>query len=150
MRRLALLLLVLALPGLVVACGGATEKGTEPETVEGTPGGTQGTDTQGEETQEGETEQGETQEGETQEAAEGDPEAGKEVFASAGCGTCHVFEPAGSSGTVGPNLDEAKPSYDEAYDQIANGGGGMPAFKDQLDEKQIADVAAFVAGSGGG
>ena len=28
--------------------------------------------------------------------------------------------------------------------QVTNGGGGMPAFGDQLSDKQIADVSAFV------
>jgi cytochrome c5 len=31
--------------------------------------------------------------------------AGKVVFNSSGCGACHVFTPAGSTGKVGPNLD---------------------------------------------
>ena len=39
----------------------------------------------------------------------GDPAAGETVFASAGCGGCHTLEAAGSSGKVGPNLDDAKP-----------------------------------------
>jgi mono/diheme cytochrome c family protein len=32
--------------------------------------------------------------------------AGKEVFASAGCGGCHTLKDAGSTGNVGPNLDQ--------------------------------------------
>ena len=28
--------------------------------------------------------------------------------------------------------------------QVTNGGGGMPAFGDQLDKQQISDVAAYV------
>ena len=75
----------------------------------------------------------------------GDAAAGKEVFASAGCGGCHTFEPAGSNGSVGPNLDDANVSFDAAVTQIENGGGGMPPFKDQLSEQEIADVAAFVS-----
>ena len=39
------------------------------------------------------------------------PAAGEAVFASAGCGGCHTLEAAGSSGNVGPNLDEAKPDH---------------------------------------
>ena len=86
--------------------------------------------------------------GGAEEAAAGDAEAGKAVYASAGCGGCHTFEAAGSNGTVGPNLDDADADLAEAREQIANGGNGMPAFKDQLTEKQIADVAAFVAADG--
>jgi mono/diheme cytochrome c family protein len=39
--------------------------------------------------------------------AAGNPAQGKSVFASNGCGACHTFKPAGSSGSVGPNLDSA-------------------------------------------
>jgi mono/diheme cytochrome c family protein len=78
----------------------------------------------------------------------GDPANGAEVFASAGCGGCHTFSKAGSNGSVGPNLDDASPSYDKVVEQVTEGGGAMPAFKDQLSEQEIRDVAAFVAGSG--
>ncbi len=150
MRRLALLLAALLLPVFAVACGAAEEKGTTPETVEG--GGGQQTQTAGE-TQTGETQTGETQTGETggEQQAQGDPEAGREIFAAQGCGGCHVFEAAGTSGTTGPNLDDAQPSFEEAREQIANGGGGMPAFRDQLSEEQIRALAEYVVnGSGGG
>lgn len=80
-------------------------------------------------------------------ATSGDAAAGKEVFASAGCGGCHTFSAAGSSGSVGPNLDDASPSYDHVVTQVTNGGGAMPSFKDDLTEQQIQDVAAFVSGS---
>ena len=75
---------------------------------------------------------------------------GGSIFASAGCGGCHTLAAAGSSGTVGPNLDDAKPSLELAVDRITNGQGGMPAFKGQLSEAQIEAVAAFVAERAGG
>ena len=71
---------------------------------------------------------------------------GESLFASAGCGGCHTLSAAGSSGTVGPNLDESQPSLELAIDRITNGQGGMPAFKDQLSEEQIQAVAEFVTG----
>jgi mono/diheme cytochrome c family protein len=77
----------------------------------------------------------------------GDAANGKTVFASAGCGGCHTFEAAGSSGSVGPNLDDASPSFDAVVTQVTNGGGAMPAFGDELSEQEIRDVAAFVSGS---
>ena len=80
-------------------------------------------------------------------ATSGDAAAGKEVFASAGCGGCHTLSAAGSSGSVGPNLDDASPSHDHVVTQVTNGGGAMPSFKDDLTEQQIQDVAAFVSGS---
>ncbi len=80
-------------------------------------------------------------------ASQGDPTAGKAVFASAGCGGCHTLKAAGSTGTVGPNLDQLKPPLDRIVIQVDNGGGPMPAFKGQLTDKQIQDVAAFVYAS---
>ena len=72
---------------------------------------------------------------------------GEQVYVSAGCGGCHTFEAAGSTGSVGPNLDDAAPSFDLVVEQVTNGGGSMPAFGDELSEQEIRDVAAFVSGS---
>ena len=74
----------------------------------------------------------------------GDPAAGKQVFATAGCTSCHTLADAGSSGNVGPNLDDAKPAFDRVIDRVTNGRGVMPPFKDQLSEQQIKDVATYV------
>ena len=144
-RRLALALAVLLV--LVVAgCGSGEEVTATPDTVVGDTAAETET---GEAGETGETQTGEAETGETG-GGQADPQAGEEVFASAGCGTCHTFEPAGASGTAAPSLDESDASYEEAYEQISEGGGGMPAFKDQLDEQQIADVTAFVVESRGG
>jgi mono/diheme cytochrome c family protein len=75
--------------------------------------------------------------------------AGSEVFSSAGCGGCHTLQAAGSSGTVGPNLDQLKPTKAAVVQIVTNGRGGMPAFKGRLTAQQIQDVAAFVAASVG-
>jgi mono/diheme cytochrome c family protein len=82
--------------------------------------------------------------GTTGAATKGDAAAGKPIFASAGCVGCHTLQAAGAKGKVGPNLDQLKPSYAAIVKQVTNGGGGMPAFKGQLSDKQIQDVAAFV------
>jgi mono/diheme cytochrome c family protein len=86
---------------------------------------------------------------ETGPAQQGDAAAGKAVFASAGCGGCHTLADAGTSGTVGPNLDGAKPPFDKVVVQVTNGGGAMPPFKDRLSEQQIRDVAAYVSQAAG-
>lgn len=70
---------------------------------------------------------------------------GSEIFTQAGCGSCHTLAAAGSSGTVGPNLDEAKPAHDLVIDRVTNGQGAMPSFKDRLSEEQIQAVADFIA-----
>ena len=90
---------------------------------------------------------GETTAEEPEGEAAGDPAAGEQVYASAGCGGCHTLEAAGSSGSVGPNLDESQPDAELVIDRVTNGAGAMPAFKDQLDEQQIQDVAAYVVDS---
>jgi mono/diheme cytochrome c family protein len=77
-------------------------------------------------------------------APAGDPVNGKEVFAGAGCASCHTLADAGATGTVGPNLDEAQPSFDLVVDRVTNGAGVMPSFSGQLSEQEIQDVAAYV------
>jgi cbb3-type cytochrome c oxidase subunit III len=74
---------------------------------------------------------------------------GEAIFASAGCNGCHTLAAAGASGTVGPNLDDAKPSKELAIDRVTNGRGGMPSFKGQLSDAQIEAVATFVAENAG-
>jgi mono/diheme cytochrome c family protein len=80
----------------------------------------------------------------------GDSTAGKSVFLTAGCKSCHTLKDAGSTGTVGPNLDQSKPALSKVVTQVLNGGGAMPPFKGQLSSKQIADVAAYVVKATGG
>jgi mono/diheme cytochrome c family protein len=81
---------------------------------------------------------------------EGDAAAGKEQFASDGCGSCHTLAAAGATGAVGPNLDEVKPDFELAVDRITLGKGGMPAFGDRLEAQQIADLAQYIVESTGG
>lgn len=78
-------------------------------------------------------------------APQGDPVAGKKVFVGTGCGSCHTLAAARASGTVGPNLDQVKLTAAEILDWVKNGKGAMPSFKGQLSEKELADVAAFLA-----
>jgi mono/diheme cytochrome c family protein len=80
----------------------------------------------------------------------GDATAGKTVFTSAGCVGCHTLAAAGAKGTVGPNLDEAKPDTELVVTRVTKGQGAMPPFGSQLTPQQIADVAAFVTQSTGG
>ncbi len=80
----------------------------------------------------------------------GDPVAGKHVFLTAGCTGCHTLKDAGSTGTVGPNLDQAKPALSLAVERVTHGAGAMPNFSGQLSTKQIADVTAYVVKASGG
>jgi cytochrome c oxidase subunit 2 len=46
-------------------------------------------------------------EAETAEPSGGDASSGTQLFTDAGCGLCHTLAAAGSTGTLGPNLDES-------------------------------------------
>jgi cbb3-type cytochrome c oxidase subunit III len=76
------------------------------------------------------------------------PTDGKSIF-TANCAACHTLADAGTNGTVGPNLDDAKPSRDKVVTQVTNGGGGMPPFKGTLDPQQIQAVADYVSSVAG-
>ena len=156
MRRTALLCLLVAAFGVVAAgCGQEQEQSATPETVQGeVTTTTESTETETTETETTETETTTTETTTTETGGgtptEGDPVAGKAVFLGAsGCTGCHTLADAGSTGTVGPNLDDAMPSFELAYDRVTNGQGGMPSFKGQLSEAQIEAVATFVSENAG-
>ena len=107
------------------------------------PALTEGAETEGEPTEEEPAE--EEPAAEEPAAADGDPDLGKDVFVIGRVRRCHTLAAAGSNGMVGPNLDEAQPSYDLVVERVTNGMGGMPSFKDQLSEEEIQNVAAYVS-----
>jgi mono/diheme cytochrome c family protein len=90
---------------------------------------------------------------------EGDPAAGRSLFASQGCGGCHAFEAAGTNATVGPNLDESLDGDDAAHvrESIVDPSaqveqGFQPIMPDQfgdLSDEQLDDLIAFLLGRGG-
>jgi cytochrome c oxidase subunit II len=114
-----------------------------------------------------------------EEAAAAEQEAtsnpGLAVFKADGCGGCHVFTPAGTSGTTGPSLDDVNENFTRAKAEgktqatdlagfikesivdpnayIAEGfaPGIMPAtFGDSLSPKQLDDLVAYLAKGGTG
>jgi len=78
----------------------------------------------------------------------GEATDGVAIF-TANCASCHTLAAAGSTGTIGPNLDESMPSLELAIDRITNGQGAMPAFGGQLSEEQIQAVAEYVVENAG-
>ncbi len=91
---------------------------------------------------------------------------GGQVFANNGCGSCHIFTPAGSQGVVGPNLDEALQGQTPAEvaqsivdpdAELSPGfdGGIMPAnYGDSISPEDLELLVDFLlngdASSGGG
>jgi mono/diheme cytochrome c family protein len=73
---------------------------------------------------------------------------GASLFAQ-NCASCHTLAAAHAKGTVGPNLDQLKPSKALVVHQVTNGGGGMPAFGGRLSAKQINAIAEYVSSSAG-
>ena len=74
---------------------------------------------------------------------------GAAIFKGAGCAGCHTLSAAGATGTVGPNLDQLKPSMAAVVSQVTKGGGVMPAFQGKLTPAQINAVAQYVSSSAG-
>jgi len=93
----------------------------------------------------------------TVDTSKGDPAAGKEVFASAGCAGCHTFKAAGSSATIGPDLDTALQGKDATFvlesivdpnKEIAPGfsGGIMPGnFGQTLSGAEIDALVKYLS-----
>jgi cytochrome c6 len=77
------------------------------------------------------------------------PTDGKTIFTQT-CASCHTLADAGTSGTVGPNLDRAKPPKELVVDRVTNGKGAMPSFKGSLDPAQIEAVADYVSSAARG
>ena len=100
-----------------------------------------------------------------QQAGGGKPKSGAAVFASAGCGGCHTFTPAGTDAAVGPNLDgvvaDAKKAGEDpaAYvkesivepDKVLAPGyaaGVMPGtFGDSLSPEEIDALVSYLTGA---
>ena len=92
---------------------------------------------------------------------------GDQIFTAAGCAGCHTFGPAGSNGTIGPNLDElaaaagkrepGKSAEDYVRESLlkpdaflAPGfGNAMPSFDGRLTDKQIQTLTEYLLNSGG-
>ena len=73
---------------------------------------------------------------------------GKQIFKD-NCASCHTLKDAGTTGTVGPNLDQLKPPDAIVKHQVEVGGGAMPPFKGTLTPAEIAAVAKYVSSVAG-
>jgi mono/diheme cytochrome c family protein len=90
---------------------------------------------------------------------------GAQVFADNGCGSCHALAATGSTGTIGPDLDEVMAGQDaeEIAESIVDpeatlasgfGAGVMPADYGQTisaeDLELLIELLLEAAGNGGG
>jgi cytochrome c553 len=73
---------------------------------------------------------------------------GKQIFKD-NCASCHTLKDAGTTGTVGPNLDQLKPAEPIVKHQVEVGGGPMPPFKGRLSPAEITAVAKYVSSVAG-
>ncbi|MBB2485954.1 cytochrome c [Mitsuaria sp. WAJ17] len=77
---------------------------------------------------------------------------GRELFtakAAPPCATCHTLAAAGSSGEIGPVLDELKPDAARVRRVLQSGLGVMPSYAGKLDAADIEALAQFVSRSAG-
>jgi mono/diheme cytochrome c family protein len=90
---------------------------------------------------------------------------GEQIYTAAGCGACHTFGKAGSSGNIGPNLDELAAQAGKLTDLSAEEytkesilnpdaftvqgfqKGVMPSFEGRLDEKQVQELVKYLLGN---
>jgi mono/diheme cytochrome c family protein len=92
---------------------------------------------------------------------------GDQIFTAAGCAGCHTFGPAGSTGTIGPSLDDLKSAAGNrepgksAEDYIRESitdpgaflvegyGDAMPSFQGRLTDQQIQALVDYLLQTGG-
>jgi mono/diheme cytochrome c family protein len=92
---------------------------------------------------------------------------GEQIFTAAGCAGCHTFGPAGSTGTIGPNLNDLKAaaakrepgksaeqyireSLEDPGAFLVQGYGNlMPSFKGRLTDQQIQALVDYLLQTGG-
>ena len=73
---------------------------------------------------------------------------GLDIYSNkAQCGVCHVLQAAGSTGTIGPNLDQIKPQIPQIIAAVTYGIGVMQAWEGILTQEEIEAVAYYVFNS---
>ncbi|MBP1155918.1 MULTISPECIES: cytochrome c [unclassified Paenibacillus] len=77
-------------------------------------------------------------------AADGGGTVNAEAIYRSNCVTCHGADLTGGSG---PNLQKvgARLSKDQIVAKIENGGAGMPAYKNTLEDNEIAALAEWLS-----
>jgi cytochrome c6 len=89
--------------------------------------------------------------GATDPVPQGDPIAGRDAFllgTDPRCGDCHTLADAGTTGTIGPNLDEVKPTFEQVIAALNEAPGEMPDFSD-VSPQFKDNIAAYVSTAAG-
>ena len=63
------------------------------------------------------------------------------------CGVCHTLQAARSTGDIGPNFDQLKPTIPQIISAVINGIGVMPPWEGILTDEEIEAVAYYVFNS---
>ena len=63
------------------------------------------------------------------------------------CGVCHTLQAAGSTGDIGPNLDQLKAQMAQIIAVVTNGIGVMQPWEGILTYEEIEAVAYYVFNS---
>ena len=86
---------------------------------------------------------------------------GEQIFTAGGCAGCHTFQPAGSTGTIGPDLDDlasaagdmppeefVRQSILDPDAEVAQGfsAGVMPSFEGRLNDEQVQALVDYLLG----
>jgi mono/diheme cytochrome c family protein len=74
-------------------------------------------------------------------AKEGDPDAGATVW-DAHCVACHA--PDGTGTDDGPDLTDESESAADLADKILYGWGAMEGFAEELSNREVADLIAYL------
>jgi mono/diheme cytochrome c family protein len=87
---------------------------------------------------------------------------GEQIFTAAGCAGCHTFAKAGSTGDIGPSLDDLAAAAGSASPEefvrqslldpdaeVADGyqPGVMPSFEGRLNDEQIQALVQYLLGN---
>jgi mono/diheme cytochrome c family protein len=73
--------------------------------------------------------------------------AGREQFVET-CGGCHTLTDAGTTGQIGPKLDDVAPDVQQVLTAIKTGPGKMP--ENLLEGEEARQVAEYVDAATGG
>ena len=86
---------------------------------------------------------------------------GEQIFTAGGCAGCHTFQPAGSTGNIGPDLDDlasaagdmppeefVRQSILDPDAEVAQGfsAGVMPSFEGRLNDEQVQALVDYLLG----